>query len=468
MNKRQTSFFLGAVALLAAFTACDDTTSTIGSALTSGNVEIMVDSDFTITGHAVPLTAIRPKTTEQLIGALDIPGYGILRSDFVGQFLPATELDSKYTPENVDSIVLTMRYARGAFIGDSLLPQAITLYQLNQPIAATIGSDFDPEDYYDHTPLASTIFNASTLNESEDDQAATYRDIKIKLPDQLGRDLFQAYLDNPSNYEDGRVFAKNVFAGIYAKNTFGSGRLTNVSVCGITLHMHRIYTPLGETEPDTAYLNPLYYLITPEVVSTNLLQYKMSKKLEDMLAQDKTPLIAPLGADIEFEFPTPEIIKRYNAAKDGLSIVNTLSLSIPADSIETGFGVTPPPYVLMVLKKDREEFFSKNKLADNVTSFYATYNTTTNSYIFSGMRPYILEMLEKDEITPEDYTFCLVPVQVNFEDLASSSSYYSYYYGSTTSQTESEILPYLLSPVMADVKLDEAKIKFTFTLQNKK
>lgn len=71
-------------------------------------------------------------------------------------------------------------------------------------------------------------------------------------------------------------------------------------------------------------------------------------------------------------------------------------------------------------------------------------------------------MLDREEIKPEDYTFSLVPVQVNFESTASSG-----YYGSS-SQVESEILPYLVTPAMADIRLDKAKIKFTYSLQTQK
>ena len=138
-------------------------------------------------------------------------------------------------------------------------------------------------------------------------------------------------------------------------------------------------------------------------------------------------------------------------------------MTIPVDTIECGMAVEPPPYALMVLKKDRDEFFAKNKLTDNITSFYATYNSTSRTYNFNSLRSYLTSLLDKEEITPDDYTFSLVPVQVSFENLVNTS-----YYSTTTQQTESEIQPYLISPAMADVKINEAKIKFTYSLQTQK
>ncbi|MDE6853957.1 MAG: DUF4270 domain-containing protein, partial [Muribaculaceae bacterium] len=226
-----------------------------------------------------------------------------------------------------------------------------------------------------------------------------------------------------------------------------------------------IYTPEGEEKPDTIDGTHLYYLTTPEVVSNNNIRYEPSQDLRDRIAAGKAMLIAPCGTEAEIEFPLEDVLKSYTShnASNSISVLNTLTMRLPVDSIANEAGVTPPPYLLMVLKKDREEFFSKNKLTDNVTSFYATYSSTTKSYYFSNLRDYLIEMEKKDEITSEDYTFDLVPVQVNFEDLANSG----YYYG-TTQQTESDIQPYFEKPVMGELKLSEAKIKLTYSLQTQK
>ncbi|MDE6196958.1 MAG: DUF4270 domain-containing protein [Muribaculaceae bacterium] len=463
MRLRPLIILLAAV-LCAGFIACDDTVSTIGSSLTGDNAQIVVDSSFTVTGNSVPVTSINPKTTNQLLGSINVPGYGSLKSDVVAQFLPSTTLDTEeFSAENIDSLILSFRYNRGAFIGDSVAPMGLTIYQLTRQLPKNIASDFDPEGYYNPTPIGTKIYNASTLNGTDKEKIADYRFIHVKLPVELGRNLFNAYSENPDNYVDGQVFAKNVFPGIYAKTTFGSGRMTLVSLCGMTMYMRKIYTPEGEEKPDTIDAQHLYYLVAPEVISNNNLTYAMSDKLSQMLDEKRTLLVAPTGSEIEMTFPIKEIVDKYRADTDGIAVVNGLSMQLPVDSIENGYGVTPPPYVLLVLKKDRDEFFAKNKLPDNVTSFYTTYDSSKGRYNFSNMRGYVMEMLSRDEIKPEDYTFSLIPVQVNFETLVSDS-----YYSTTQKQTESEVLPYLASPAMAEVKLNEAKIKFTYSLQTQK
>ncbi|MCM1067196.1 MAG: DUF4270 domain-containing protein [Muribaculaceae bacterium] len=456
-----------AVAALLALWACDDNTSTIGSSLTGQNVEIIIDSSFQAQGRTVMVSRIRPKTTQVLIGRIDIPAYGRLETSNVMQFLPSTELDTaNFGPENVDSLVLTLRYARGSFMGDSVAPMGLTVHRLKDMLSDTISSGFDPAGTYESTPLASTIYNTSTFNGTSAEQTATYRDITLTLDrgGKLGRDLFKAFVDHPDYYADGNSFASNVFKGIYMGTNYGSGRMTLVSVTSMQMHMRKIYIPTDSVTPDTLDAVHTYYLVTPEVIANNNLRYEMADGLKQLIADGHTLMVAPAGSELELTFPLPDIIAAYRSHQNSTPVANTLTFEIPVDTIENGFGITPPPYVLLVLKKDRDEFFAKNKLTDNVSSFYAAYNSTKQCYSFTGMRAYLTDMLEREEIKPEDYTFSLVPVQVNFENLAGGSSYY---YG-TTSQTESEILPYLVSPVMADIRVDKAKIKFSYSLQTQK
>ena len=461
--------FLFAAGTLCTVAGCNDNTTTIGSSLTGQNVEIMIDSSFQVTGHTVTVARIRPKTTQQLIGNIEIPAYGSLRTSNVMQFLPSTALDTaNFTSENVDSLVLTLRYARGAFLGDSVAPMGISVYPLNEKFTAaadTISSGFNPAGYYDSNRLlASKIYNASTFNGTTAEQTATYRDINLNLDPKgdLGKKLYKAFEEHPEYYANGRTFAEHVFPGLYFDTSYGNGRMTLISITSMSMYLRKIYIPTDSITPDTLDAVHTYYMVTPEVVSNNNLTYHMSDKLKDLIAAGHSLMVAPAAAEVELTFPIKDIIAAYKAHSNAVTVVNSLTLEIPADSIENGQGVTPPPYALLVLKKDRDSFFANNKLTDNVTSFYAIYSATTGSYSFTGMRAYFNEMLGRDEIKPEDYTFSLVPVQVNFENLASSG-----YYGSS-GQTESEILPYLVEPAMADIALDRAKIKFSYSLQTQK
>ena len=364
---------------------------------------------------------------------------------------------------DVDSLILTLRYGYQPFIGDSVAPMGVRVYALNKQLPTKIASNFNPEGYYNPMqPLASTVFNATSMG-SDSIALLGYRDIRFTLPRELGRKLFQSFIDNPDNYANGQIFAEEVFPGLYFENSFGSGRLTLVTSTFMSMHMRHIGYDEEEEKLDTLDAVHQYYMVTPEVINNNNLSVKLSDNVSSLVAEGKNMLVAPSGYEVQFEFPTREIIARFRGHNAGASVVNGLTFSIPADSLVNEDGIQAPPYALMVLKKDRDSFFADNKLPDNITSFYASYNSTSQSYDFSSMRSYILEMLDKETVEDEDCQFCLIPVQVNFEEISSGSSYYP-----STQQVISEVLPYLVSPVAAIVRLDDTKIKFTYSLQSQK
>lgn len=453
------------VIITAALSACDDTASSIGSSLTEQNVSITVDT-FGITGHSVQVNAVRPKTSYQFLGRVNIPGFGMLSSDIVTQFLPSTKLDTAtYTYENVDSLVLIMSYRSGAFIGDSVAPMGLQVYPLIKPLPDNISSDFNPAGYYGPL-LASKTYNTSTLGQPASVQGASTRAIRINLGKELGQKLFKEFKENPANYASGQVFAKNLFPGLYIRNSFGSGRLTNIAATGMSMHLRKIHTPEGASKPDTLDAEHLYYLVTPEVVCNNNLSVKLESSLTDRIAAGQTLLVAPAGYDAQLTFPLQEIIARYKSIPAGLSLINKLTLSIPVDTIKNGNSVDVPPYVLLVLSNKRDEFFQKNKLPDGTTSFYAPYDATTKAYNFTGLREYLLEKIKKDNITEDDYTFSLVPVNVTFESSPSYSS--SYYYGSTaSSQVVAQVQPFISSPAMGVLNIPKAQVLFTYSSQAK-
>ena len=65
-------------------------------------------------------------------------------------------------------------------------------------------------------------------------------------------------------------------------------------------------------------------------------------------------------------------------------------------------------------------------------------------------------MLERETIEEEDYTFDLVPVQINFESTV--SSYYS-----TAIYVEAEVLPYLVTPAVGQLNFDKARVQLIFS-----
>ena len=202
-----------------------------------------------------------------------------------------------------------------------------------------------------------------------------------------------------------------------------------------------------------------YYAVTPEIVLNNNLAYTISPELDARIADGEQIIVAPVGRDVELQFPIQEVVDYYNANTGSLSVVNTLTFEIPAEKITNDYGIKPPANLLLILSSKKDEFFLRNELNNNITSFYAAYDADNHRYRFAGMRYYLLDILKKDKITPEDYTFTLTPVTIQTEVNSSNS-----YYGSSTTYV-SAIDPYIGAPAMVQLDLEKAKITLTFSKQ---
>lgn len=455
---------ISAIALLAStiglstLSACDEE-STIGASIIDDEISIVIDSTFTISGRSVENSALQSRTLLQLLGRIDAHGYGTLSSDVVAQFMPSASLDTTGVEVNdIDSLKLLMRVYHGNFVGDSITPMGIDVYRLNRDLPSPIYSDFDPTGYYDPSKkIGSCIYNTSTLGESDSMQSADYHILEVTLPRQLGQEFFKAYKDDESNFSSPSAFINNVFKGLYIKNSYGSGRMTLVSQTIMRAYYRRTYTN-SEGRDTTVNAMANYFAVTPEVVTNNNIDLRISPDVTGEVAAGKNIVMSPGGYDVEFKFPIPEIIASYNDRKGSESTINSLTLSIPVDSVDNKFGFGPAPYMLLVLKNKKAEFFRDNSLPDNVSSFYATYDESNQAYNFSSMRNYLIEMLEKEQISDDDITFVLTPVNVVTE-----SSSGSYYYPSTSTVTT--VTPYISTPTLANLKLDKAKIKFIYSSQ---
>lgn len=451
--------------------SCDENVSTAGGSLVQDEVEIIVDSAFTVSGRSVDNNLVQSRTVLQLLGNIDAKGYGSLKSDIVCQYMPAASIVTEgVTEEFIDSVKLILTMFKGGFAGDSVVPMGLSVYRLDRQLPSPIYSDFDPTDYYNPSnKIGSTSYSAlidGAQGVGADASGSIYKDIMVTLPREIGVDLYEQFKSSPSTFSSPQAFAE-WFPGLYIANSFGSGRVTRIVSNMINVY-YRKTQPIPDTNParDTV-LNAVgsYMAVTPEIITNNNLAYKMSDQLKQYAQSGKAVLVGPTGYDVEFAFPAREIIRRYKEQSGALSVINTLSFSLPATKIENDYGLTPPPYILMVKKKDKAKFFSGTQVNDNLSSFYATYNSTTKSYDFSSMRDYILDLVKKDEVTAEDEEFVICPALVSFY-VNSNSDYYYYYYGyNSTSQQVSSITPYVTEPVMAALDFSKAKIKFTFSKQ---
>ncbi len=227
MTNIKAKFAMALAAMACLVCSCNES-SEIGNSIVQDEIKIEVDSAFSVTGHSKMIERIQSRTTNQLLGRIAAEGYGDLRSDVVTQFMPSVQLvTTGVSREDIDSLILYMLVRKGEFVGDSLAPMGLEVYRLNKLLPSPIYSDFDPEGYYDPTPLTTTIYNVAA--QSVDTVTSAGLEIKVRLPRELGQELYSSYLANPSSFSTPSAFADNVFKGLYIKNSFGSGRIVRIT-----------------------------------------------------------------------------------------------------------------------------------------------------------------------------------------------------------------------------------------------
>jgi hypothetical protein len=463
-----------AFAAAVTLTACQDSVSDIGSTLVADNLQIVVDSSFTVSGHSVENNRIQSRTTTQLLGAIRADNYGTLSSDYVTQLFPSNGVDTiGITADDIDSVKVLLVFDKGGFVGDSLMPLGVKVYPLKKQLPYPIYSDFDATDYYDaSSPWGSAAYTAAGIGVSDTMAGNSYRYVYVNMPLQTGKNIFNKYIADPQLFNSPELFAE-YFPGLYVSTSFGSGRVTRITDTRWIMYYHRISqieNDEGEMVDSLTTHYGIYMASAPEVVSNSNIRLSLSQTLRDMASAGRTIVVSPAGYDVEIEFPINDILRSYRAKAGSLSVVNSLSFSVPATEIINDAEIGMPNYLLMVLSSEKESFFASNDLPDSKTSFLGTYNSDTGCYEFADMYEYLLKYTATTgDVEAKDYTFSLTPISIVTESTGSStSSYYYYYYyssSSTSTETMSGIAPLVSLPGMVELDLSKAKIKMTFSTQ---
>ena len=170
----------------------------------------------------------------------------------------------------------------------------------------------------------------------------------------------------------------------------------------MTFYATRMYMyyskPDKVDDKDTVYHYVSSFLaVTPEVVNYNNISQQLSADVTTLAS--KSPVVvapSPMGFDANVTIPVRDIVSKYKEQAGLYNVINSMTFRVSAESIENEYGITPPPYLLLIRKDKRDEFFKDAELTDNKTSFYAAYSSISKSYTFTSMRQYVIDMIEKD------------------------------------------------------------------------
>lgn len=446
----------------AAATSCTDEASPIGPSIEPGSVDIAMDSTFTIEMASVDAFEIDSRTTSALIGRLYSPDYGELYSSYVAELLSSSTcpVPDSIGADRIDSIRMVITVPRGSLTGDSLAPQQLKVFRLTKQLPADINNTFDPAGYYDPSaPIGTKNYTLSQIAACDSlfQNRSQPVNVYLKLPTEWAQQAYREYASNPQLFSWPQTFNK-YFPGIYVQPSFGRGCLANVQRVGIFVYYHFRYlksvSENGEivirevNRPDSVMM----FATAPEVLSSNNIRYTPSASVRSLAATQ--PVIAgPAGYNVAVRLPLREVMRRFRNANYDQATINKFSFSVPVRTIASSYGIGAPPFLLLIRKDKVQEFFANNKLPDNKTSFYASFNSGTSRYEFTGLRATLADYISKGgEPTAEEEEYVLIPVMITTDTV----------YEQVIVQT---CEPYLEKPVLVRIVADEAKLILTYSSQ---
>lgn len=414
------------------FAACDDTTEGIGGSITNkiDNINIS-DSAFNVTTKSIVAGAVLSRNNTGLIGKMKDPETGnYVKGDYMTQLsvLPTFDVDTlDYIKQankgsiEADSCYLLVSY--NASYGDTIAPMKVTAYEMTKPMAE------DKEYYSDYN-----AFKEGWVRESNEHWSSNYnlsntsdvKNFKIYLNKEYKKDgkryknygsyIMQTYAEHPEYFKTNYKFLHNVCPGFYIKNVGGTGNMAKIWNTELIFYWTRhktIKAKDGVTDSTAVSIGYNRFDGTEEVLQLNKIEND-TKNLEQLASQQNcTYLKSPAGIFTEVTLPIEDIMRGHE--KDTL---NTASISFPrlnnADE-DNPYNFATPSTILMVQKDSLQSFFEKSKLADNRTSYTASYSRTgtyKNAYTFQNIANLVSAMYKNKGKGENWNKVVLVPVNV--------------------------------------------------------
>ena len=290
--------------------------------------------------------------------------------------------------------------------------------------------------------------------------------VKADLPISLGRQVFDAYKEDPSLFIWPEEFARH-WPGVFVEPSFGKGCIAPVANTSIfAYYPQTIVTSIKDDESNSQVVykqvadSVCMFTTAPEVLSSVNISYEPSDNIKAIVSEGRSIITTPGGYTVSFDFPAVDILKKYWSEEYDLGVINNMVFSIPAKPVANAYGLGMAPALLMVKSSEMDSFFSEGRLPDNKSSFTSVYSSETGSYTFSSMRQYIVDLREKGEanITEEDVNFTLIPVTVSTEDYTDPST-------GVLVTAVTNVIPYIIMPTMAELDTENAIIVFTYSNQ---
>lgn len=412
------------------FAACDDTTEGIGGSITNkiDNINIS-NSAFNVTTKSIVADSVLSRNNTGLIGKMKDPETGnYVKGDYMTQLsvLPTFSVDTlDYIKQanggsiEADSCYLLVSY--NASYGDTIAPMKVTAYEMTKPME-------ENKEYYSNYDA----FKEGWVSENNQHWSSNYnlsntsdvKNFKIYLNKKYttkdgktyknyGSYIMQTYAEHPEYFKTNYKFLNNVCPGFYIKNVGGTGNMAKIWNTELIFYWTRHKT----INKDSTAVSIGYNRFdgTEEVLQLNKIENDTEnlKKLASKDQEKCTYLKSPAGIFTEVTLPIEDIMKGHE--KDTL---NTATISFPRlnnENEDNPYNFATPSTILMVQKDSLQSFFEKSKLADNRTSYTASYSSTgtyKNAYTFQNIANLVSAMYKNKGKGENWNKVVLVPVNV--------------------------------------------------------
>lgn len=409
------------------FAACDDTTEGIGGSITNkiDNINIS-DSAFNVTTKSIVADSVLSRNNTGLIGKMKDPETGnYVKGDYMTQLgvLPTFSVDTLDIKKanngsiEADSCYLLVSY--NASYGDTIAPMKVTAYEMTEPMR-------EDQEYYsnydafkngwvnENNPHWSSNYNLSNTSDVKNFKIYLNKEYKKdgKTYKNYGSYILQTYAEHPKYFKTNFKFLHNVCPGFYIKNVGGTGNMAKIWNTELIFYWKKtIKAKDGVT--DSTGIGYNRFDGTEEVLQLNKIENDTENLKKLASQEDWTYLKSPAGIFTEVTLPIDDIMKGHE--KDTL---NTATISFPrlnnADE-DNPYNFATPSTILMVQKDSLQSFFEKSKLADNRTSYTASYSSTgtyKNAYTFQNIANLVSAMYKNKGKGENWNKVVLVPVNI--------------------------------------------------------
>lgn len=431
-----------AALMVLGFTACDDTTDTLGDSLThtADKFELITDTfgistrsivaDSVLASSVYPyLGHVKDGETNSYVTSSFYSQMGVLRTMYYG----APKEDSLRCEKDewgnyiADKCYLGVYF--NSYTGDTLNTMKMTLHELVKPLEEGnkyySNFDIEKEGYlrndgneiklaksYTYQGLVTTDSMRPVIIDLNKDQV--YVDKSGNKYKNFGTYILTKVYKNPELFSSSYNFIHNVCPGFYFKQTGGIGNMGEIAFINMAVSFKAI-------RGDTLSAAEIVFPGTEEVMQSTFINNDAERISEIAKDETCTYVKSPSGIFTEVELPIEDIKRGHEN-----DTISSAKIVIPRYNYTTDETIfKAPSYIMMVPKDSIYSFFESKKVPDSKTSYLASFNSSANTYTFNNISD-MVNMLwtnRQNGKGGEDWNkVVLIPVSVTTNSSTTSSS----------------------------------------------